>query len=134
MKVRGKIVSLLASVLLATVGLGLTAAPAHAENTYPHLHICNSINSRGIIKAVDLVNASGNAYVPQGGCKYVYNANNRVRIDPDPENVNSNDVDSTWWAYQWQDGYPYCDPGEGLIDPPNYYDDEIYYNTDASGC
>jgi len=111
--------------------LGLTTGTAHADNTYPYLEICNSINSRGPIYIIDIYNATSNKTLIVGSCSLRYNGDNRLRIDPDPEL--GGDVDSTWWGYEGQ-GYKYCINGEGRIDPPNYYLGYIKYNTDASDC
>lgn len=122
------------AALAVTVLLSLSGPPAMAASTYPYVYICNSSNSAG--PAIRLVSANGLAvgqYVSPGTCKTYINTNNNARVDPDPEEVNHTDVDSTWWGYQGQ-GLDYCDPGEGLIDPPNYYVGYIKYNTDKSGC
>lgn len=122
-----------AALALALGVLTATTLPAQADaNSYPYLQICNSSNSVGPIKIIDTINSTNGSYLVGDRCGLYYNADNRIRIDPDPEL--GADVDSTWWDYEWQTGYTHCDPGEGLIDPPNYYTDDIYYNTDKSGC
>ena len=129
---RRAVLALSAPILVA--GLSIVNAPLASASTYPYVYICNSVNSAG--PAIRLVSANGLAvgqYVGPGSCKLYDNTNNNARVDPDPEEVNYNDVDSTWWGYQGQ-GLDYCDPGEGLIDPPNYYVGYIKYNTDRSGC
>jgi hypothetical protein len=95
---------------LPLVGL---AAPAQAQSS---LELCNSVNSVGTMLVFSDNWPGGNILVV-GNCK-TYGAVSSIRVDPDPEFGSMPDVDSTLVGKEGV-GYYRCDPGEGLIDPPN---------------
>jgi hypothetical protein len=118
-----RIAAIIACAALPLVGL---VVPADAATL---LKICNSSASRGPIEVFSDLHPTGVIVIPDR-CNS-FSDNGDVRIDPDPEL--GGDVDSTWWGFIGE-GYDYCDPGEGLINPPSVAPNGLRYNTDASGC
>jgi hypothetical protein len=125
--IRGILKRTLAIAAVSALPLAGLTGPAHAAD---NLKICNSINSRGPIKVYSS-NWPGGRTVIRDECNTFNDDDGSVRIDPDPEL--GGDVDSTWWGFIGE-GYDYCDPGEGQINPPSYAPNGLRYNTDASGC
>jgi len=114
------------SVLLGAGLFATSTLPAHSATL---LKICNSVNSRGPIEVFSDLHPTG-VRISVDRCN-TFSDNGDVRIDPEPSGTL--DVDSTWWGFIGE-GYDYCDPGEGLINPPSVAPNGLRYNTDASGC
>jgi hypothetical protein len=113
--------------LFAYIG---SAVPASAVGG--SYRVCNSATSITVIYAAnDTIGES--TYVQRGGteCRFVSNAYGGLRVDPDREAGNVNDVDS--WQQHRDDGSEYgpWHNNESIIDPPNAWEpDGIWIKTD----
>jgi hypothetical protein len=124
-----KLFGVFASLVLSCVGVLAFTQPAQAQSS---LELCNSVNSVGTMLVFSDNWPGGNILVV-GNCK-TYGAVSSIRVDPDPEFGGMPDVDSTLVGKEGV-GYYRCDPGEGLIDPPNDTNGlYIKFNSNRGSC